>query len=69
MKPDTLLERKKVIEAKFNDLETRQTELGNEWTTNTEEMVRLQGEHRVVTELIDELEKGASNATVKSGTK
>jgi len=48
----SLNEKKASIEQQFNALNERNTELQNEVTKNTEELLRLQGEYRYTEELL-----------------
>jgi FtsZ-binding cell division protein ZapB len=48
----SLKEKKASIDQQFNALNERNTELQNEATKNTEELLRLQGEYRYTEELL-----------------
>lgn len=62
MDKKSLEDKKLVVESSFNDLKERRDKLTNEISEIDVEIVKLQGEYRLITELIDNGKTGEKNA-------
>ena len=66
MNKETLEERRKVASTRFDEIEAEKTDLRNRFSELEQEQQRLQGEHRLIEELVAKLDKPSKKKETKS---